>query len=64
MSELWALGAAEPCALRELRRICTQGDGTAAILANEPRAFTLSVHCQDNFPHRKQASDLDVGLAR
>mmetsp|Transcript_25310 Transcript_25310/g.80076 ORF Transcript_25310/g.80076 Transcript_25310/m.80076 type:complete len:118 (+) Transcript_25310:1117-1470(+) len=26
------------------------------------RVFTLSVHCQDNFPARKQASDLDVGL--
>ena len=29
-----------------------QGDGTAAILANEPRAFTCSLHCEKNFiPH-------------
>mmetsp|Transcript_25314 Transcript_25314/g.80093 ORF Transcript_25314/g.80093 Transcript_25314/m.80093 type:complete len:290 (+) Transcript_25314:297-1166(+) len=39
-----------------------QGDGTAAILQGDDRVFTLSVHCQDNFPARKQASDLDVGL--
>lgn len=39
-----------------------QGDGTAAILADEPRAFTCSIHCQKNFPVRKMQSDLDVGL--
>ena len=39
-----------------------QGDGTAAMLADEPRAFTLSVHCRTNFPARKQQSDLDVAL--
>ena len=39
-----------------------QGDGTAAILANEPGAFTCSVHCEKNFPTRKMHSDLDVGL--
>lgn len=39
-----------------------QGDGTAAILADEPRAFTCSIHCQKNFPTRKSRSDLDVGL--
>jgi acetoin utilization deacetylase AcuC-like enzyme len=41
-----------------------QGDGTAAILADEPRAFTCSIHCEKNFPARKQRSDLDVGLDR
>ena len=41
-----------------------QGDGTAALLADEPRAFTCSIHCEKNFPARKQPSDLDVGLAR
>lgn len=40
-----------------------QGDGTAAILANEPRAFTCSIHAESNFPFRKQQSDLDVHLA-
>lgn len=39
-----------------------QGDGTAAILASEPRAFTCSIHCEKNFPFRKSRSDLDVGL--
>lgn len=39
-----------------------QGDGTAALLADEPRAFTFSVHAEKNFPARKQASDRDVAL--
>lgn len=39
-----------------------QGDGTASILADEPEVFTFSIHCEKNFPHRKQTSDLDVGL--
>lgn len=41
-----------------------QGDGTAALLADEPRAFTCSIHCEKNFPVRKQQSDLDLGLPR
>ena len=40
-----------------------QGDGTALLLANEPRAFTCSIHCGKNFPFTKQLSDLDVELA-
>lgn len=40
-----------------------QGDGTASILANEPRVFTCSIHCEKNFPARKAVSDLDVELA-
>lgn len=40
-----------------------QGDGTAQILANDDSVFTLSIHGERNFPFRKQASDLDVGLA-
>ncbi len=39
-----------------------QGDGTAAILAAELRAFTFSMHGEKNFPFRKQHSSLDVGL--
>lgn len=39
-----------------------QGDGTASILADEPQAFTCSIHCQKNFPFRKSDSDLDIGL--
>jgi acetoin utilization deacetylase AcuC-like enzyme len=39
-----------------------QGDGTADILAAEPRAFTFSIHAERNFPVRKIPSSLDVGL--
>lgn len=41
-----------------------QGDGTAAILANEPRCFTFSAHATSNFPARKQKSSRDVELPR
>ncbi len=40
-----------------------QGNGTAAIFADEPRVFTLSMHQERNYPARKPPSDLDVGLA-
>ncbi len=39
-----------------------QGVGTAWIHQNEPNVFTFSMHCQANFPFRKQQSDLDVPL--
>ena len=39
-----------------------QGDGTAAIFADDPAVLTLSVHGQNNFPLRKQVSRRDVGL--
>ena len=39
-----------------------QGDGTAAIFADDPRVFTVSAHCSSNFPLRKQCSDVDLGL--
>ncbi|MEQ8557719.1 MAG: histone deacetylase [Henriciella sp.] len=38
------------------------GDGTARIFADEPRVFTASLHCEDNWPREKPASDLDAGL--
>jgi len=40
-----------------------QGDGNAAIIGPDPRAFVLSIHCEKNFPFRKVPSDLDIGLA-
>lgn len=40
-----------------------QGDGTAAMLAHQPYAYTCSIHCEKNFPFRKSPSDLDIGLA-
>ncbi|MBD1875728.1 histone deacetylase [Nodosilinea sp. FACHB-131] len=40
-----------------------QGDGTAWIFRDDASVFTFSMHCQENFPARKQSSDLDVPLA-
>ena len=39
-----------------------QGNGTAAIFAQDESVFTLSLHGAKNFPFRKEASDLDVEL--
>jgi acetoin utilization deacetylase AcuC-like enzyme len=39
-----------------------QGDGTAEIFRGDPRVLTLSVHCKNNFPLRKQVSKIDVEL--
>ena len=39
-----------------------QGNGTAAIFANDDSVFTLSMHGQKNFPFRKEPSNLDVDL--
>jgi len=39
-----------------------QGNGTAAIFADDPSVFTFSMHGERNFPFRKHAGDLDVGL--
>lgn len=40
-----------------------QGDGTAALLSDNPDIITASIHCEKNFPSRKQPSDWDIGLA-
>ncbi|MDP2053077.1 MAG: histone deacetylase [Acidobacteriota bacterium] len=40
-----------------------QGNGTAAIFTGDPSVFTFSMHGAQNFPFRKEASDLDVPLA-
>lgn len=39
-----------------------QGDGTATCAEAEPEIFTCSIHCEKNFPARKQQSDWDLGL--
>lgn len=39
-----------------------QGDGTASIFSDEPRVFTFSMHGANNYPLRKESSDLDVAL--
>src|SRR4051794_6424719 len=39
-----------------------QGDGTAELLAGDPRTFTLSLHGGANYPFHRATSDLDVDL--
>lgn len=39
-----------------------QGDGTAFIFQDDDSVFTFSMHCEANFPGRKQKSDFDVPL--
>ncbi|QWD67949.1 histone deacetylase [Polynucleobacter sp. VK25] len=39
-----------------------QGNGTASILQHDESIFTLSIHGENNFPFKKEESDLDVGL--
>ena len=39
-----------------------QGNGTAAIFADDPTVYTFSMHGARNFPFRKEPSDLDVEL--
>jgi len=39
-----------------------QGNGTAAIFADDSTVFTLSMHGAKNFPFRKEPGDLDVEL--
>jgi acetoin utilization deacetylase AcuC-like enzyme len=40
-----------------------QGNGTAAMLAADPRCFTLSVHADSNYPWKSRVpGDLDVAL--
>jgi acetoin utilization deacetylase AcuC-like enzyme len=39
-----------------------QGNGTAALLADDPRVFTFSIHGRNNFPYRKEKSDMDIAL--
>ncbi len=39
-----------------------QGNGTAAIFQGDESVFTLSVHGEKNYPFRKEASRLDIGL--
>ncbi|MGF7217403.1 acetoin utilization deacetylase AcuC-like enzyme [Spirosoma lacussanchae] len=39
-----------------------QGNGTAVMFRQEPRVFTFSMHGKDNYPLRKEQSDLDIEL--
>jgi acetoin utilization deacetylase AcuC-like enzyme len=39
-----------------------QGNGTASVLQHDASIFTLSMHGENNFPFKKETSDLDLGL--
>lgn len=39
-----------------------QGNGTAVMFQQEPRVFTFSMHGKDNYPLKKERSDLDIEL--
>jgi len=41
-----------------------QGNGTAALLADDPRVFTYSIHVGANYPTRKVGGSLDVETVR
>ena len=41
-----------------------QGDGTALLATNDDDIFSVSIHGEKNFPHRKQVSNIDIGLAK
>ncbi|HSP83905.1 MAG TPA: histone deacetylase [Gillisia sp.] len=39
-----------------------QGNGTAYIFKNDPTVFTFSMHGRNNYPFKKEESDLDIEL--
>ncbi len=39
-----------------------QGNGTAEMTRNDPTIYAFSIHAEKNFPFRKVAGDLDIGL--
>lgn len=39
-----------------------QGNGTAVIFQSEPHVFTFSMHGKENYPLKKEISDLDIAL--
>ena len=40
-----------------------QGDGTATLFKGNNNVYTVSLHCEENFPFTKALSDIDVGLS-
>lgn len=57
-----ARGLARPPRVAVIDLDVHQGNGTASIFAGDASVFTLSIHGEKNFPFRKVAGDLDVGL--
>ena len=57
---LQAAGAVERCVVLDCD--VHQGNGTAALCAEDDSIFTFSIHGARNFPYRKERSDLDLAL--
>jgi acetoin utilization deacetylase AcuC-like enzyme len=63
-----AIAAAALRASRELVRLAVvdldvhQGNGTGAILGQDQDSFTVSLHQEHNYPARKPANTIDIGL--
>ncbi|WP_216323159.1 histone deacetylase family protein [Deinococcus aestuarii] len=62
ISARWLLDHGHAARLLILDLDVHQGNGTASMLADEPRALTVSVHGANNYPFQKERSDLDVAL--
>jgi acetoin utilization deacetylase AcuC-like enzyme len=58
----WAHNNLTPLKVAVIDLDVHQGNGTAHIFQSDPTVFTMSLHGEKNFPFRKEASDLDVGL--
>jgi acetoin utilization deacetylase AcuC-like enzyme len=41
-----------------------QGNGTAEIFKDDPSVFTFSMHGANNYPFKKETSDLDIALKK
>jgi len=62
MQAEWARRHPRPMQVAVIDLDVHQGNGTAAIFANDDSVFTFSMHGAKNFPFRKATSDLDVEL--
>ncbi len=41
-----------------------QGNGTASILADDPKVFTYSIHVGQNYPSKKESGSMDIETVR
>ncbi len=55
-------GSCKPLQIAVVDLDVHQGNGTAHIFKEDPSVFTLSLHGANNFPFKKEQSDLDVEL--
>ena len=58
----WLLDSTEVSKILIVDLDVHQGNGTAEIFAQSPEVFTFSVHGKNNYPLKKEQSDLDIEL--